>query len=438
MWRMAMAGATLLALAGGPTPAAGQVLGAPAGQVLGAPAGRASAVRSATTTVAATLTLAVPSKWVVAKAFSVGGVLAPTLADREVLIEELASGQWRRVASGRTDGLGKYNVRVAAASRPKTFTLRAHFTGDASPSVEPTPSVLASEAVSATRKVLVHYVTLRSVGDVNLGDGVATRMSHYGPDYPWRRVGSFLRAADIAFGNLECCISSRGSPEAKTYTFRGSRAALAKAASVGGLDVVSLANNHARDFGTGALVDTLKAVRWARIAEAGAGVDIAAAHKPAILTKDGLKVAFLAYSTIEDDRWGARAHTPGVASAFPVSRMRKEVAAARKKANVVVVSFHWGIQYVQSPEREQVMLGRAAIDAGARLVLGHHPHCLQPMTRYHGGLIAYSLGNFVFAPPSQDILKRTLVLSTALSGKGLASYSTKNALIVDAQPRFVR
>jgi hypothetical protein len=381
------------------------------------------------------LSLWAPARWVVAKSFVVNGGISPVLADREISIEELRSGAWSRVAGGRTDADGKYRVRVPAFPAPKTVSLRARFTGDESTTPEPTSGPLAS----VSRKVIVRYVTLRSVGDVNLGDGVATRLSSHGVDYPWRKVGAFLRAADIAFGNLECCISRRGTPQAKTYTFRGSPAALVAAGKKGGLDVVSLANNHARDFGVGAFKDTLKYLDRYRISHVGGGLDLARAHQPAILERDGLKVAFLAYSTIEDDRWGATKKVPGVASAFPVSRMRRDIAAARKGADLVVVSFHWGIELAPSPEREQISLGRAAIDAGAKIVLGHHPHRLQPMARYHGGLIVYSLGNFVFAPPSTtEVNKQTLVLTTLLSGKGLASYSTRKAYISDAQPHFVK
>lgn len=382
------------------------------------------------------LVFSAPARWVVGKRFALYGRLEPTMTGAAIGLYVRVPSGWRRVGTTATDARGRFRFGRLVA-RPGRVSHRVRFGGDTS--ATPSGPVTLTPSWSPPRSTLVRYVVLRAVGDVNLGDGPAVRMAAYGADYPWRRVGSYLRAADIAFANLECAVSGRGSPEAKKYTFRGSRSALRAARSVGGIDIVSLANNHTRDFGLVAFADTLDNLRRERLLWAGAGEDAHAAHQAASITKDGLSVAFLAYSTIEDDRWRATRTRGGVASAFPVSQMKRDVASAARRADVVVVSFHWGIELMTTPEAEQVMLGKAAVDAGADLILGHHPHCLQPIKRYRGRPIAYSLGNFVFAPPATpDINKRTLVLTADLSGRGVAAYRTRRAYIYDAQPRFAR
>lgn len=393
-----------------------------------APTGTPSPTSSPSPTPTVTsVQLAAPKRWVAAKAFIVKSVVVPRAAGVRVALLSFRGGGWVSVGTALTGGDGSVRFRRRIDS-PQRVRFRAR-----------TDDQTGTPVFSPTVAVQVRYVLLRAVGDVNLGDGPANRMAAYGAGYPWEKVGDYLRAADIAFANLECAVSNRGTPESKKYTFRGSPSALKAARTDGGIDVVSCANNHTRDFGTVALSDTLKYLKQFGIARAGAGKDLADAHAPAILTRDGLKVAFLAYSTIEDNLWGATASRGGVASAFPVSRMKKEIARAKKKADVVVVSFHWGIELAPSPEAEQVMLGKAAIDAGADVILGHHPHRLQKIVRYKRALLDYSLGNFVFAPPATpDVNKQTLVLSVDLSGRGFARYRTRKAYIANSQPYFTQ
>ena len=240
--------------------------------------------------------------------------------------------------------------------------------------------------------------TLACVGDVNLD--LDQFDLGYGYEYPWTAVAGPLQAADLAFANLECAVSYRGSPvPGKGFTFRGNPAAL-PAMRGAGFDVVSHANNHARDYGAEALLDTLFHLEANGIAHCGSGADHLQARTPAYLNAGGLRVAFLAYNDVNYYGWPAGPGYPGVADASEPGRIAAEVSAARQSSDLVVVSFHWGVEKEYNPTSRQRYLARLAVDHGADLVLGHHPHVIQGMELYKGRLIAYSLGNFVFNPGS--------------------------------------
>jgi poly-gamma-glutamate synthesis protein (capsule biosynthesis protein) len=209
-----------------------------------------------------------------------------------------------------------------------------------------------------------------------------------------------LASADLTVGNLETSISDEGTPAAKGYTFRAppqTAAALKDA----GFDVVSQANNHALDYGPVALADTRRLVEEQGILITGAGADLAQATQPAILERNGLRIAFLGFvdtaaeGSYNEADWAATATTPGVAWASTAA-ITEAVRAAKAEADVVVVMLHAGVEYATTPSASQQTFAEAAIDAGAALVLGAHPHVLQPVVPYHGGVIAYGRGNFVF------------------------------------------
>lgn len=232
----------------------------------------------------------------------------------------------------------------------------------------------------------------------SLGEGVR----QFGPLYPFEHVSEALRGADLAFVNLESPLSEGGAPAPKDFVFRGPPEA-AQGLAQAGIDIVSLANNHALDYGLRGLEETRAALETARVAYAGAGDNEAAARSPVIIERNGLRLAFLAYvntprdsvSGFDVSQTAATGDGPGVAWATPEA-VATDVAAATSQADVVIVSLHTGSEYQEPLSDLQVALAHAAIDAGARLVLGHHPHVLQGIERYGEGLIIYSLGNFVF------------------------------------------
>jgi poly-gamma-glutamate synthesis protein (capsule biosynthesis protein) len=275
--------------------------------------------------------------------------------------------------------------------------------------------------------VRVRPLVLAAAGDVNFGNGVLPLLHSYGYGYPWSSVGPLLRTADVATVNLECTLSERGSPvPGKPFTFRAPPAALSAAARLAGLDVVSLANNHSLDFGREAFADTRRAAHTAGIATAGGGASLRDARRPAVLVRGGLRIAFLAYSDIEPPSFFARAGTPGTAPADP-RHVAVDVRKAARRADLVVVWFHWGIERQTTPTARQAQLADAALSAGADVVLGAHPHVLQPVERRGRRLVAWSLGNFVFVPHSPGT-ERSGVLVVQLDANGVRSARLRPAL----------
>lgn len=238
-------------------------------------------------------------------------------------------------------------------------------------------------------------VQIVAVGDIMLGGTAAPELARFGYDYPFARVRDLLRRADVVFGNLEGPLTNRGTPAVKQYVFRSPPQYVAPALARAGFNAVSLANNHSMDYGVDGLRDTIAALTEAGIRHAGAGEDLAAAHQPAIITVGGVRVAVLAYSLTFPEEFWADDTRPGTAFGHEY-QVRADVAAAKKRADIVLVSFHWGREGTVEPRDYQRKLGHAAIEAGAAVVVGHHPHLLQGVERYRGGVILYSLGNFVF------------------------------------------
>jgi poly-gamma-glutamate synthesis protein (capsule biosynthesis protein) len=269
---------------------------------------------------------------------------------------------------------------------------------------------------------------------VNLGDGPGALIARYGPRYPWRFVGRGLRAADLTFGNLECAVSRRGHRLVKTYTFRGRPASLRAMARRGGFDIVNLANNHAGDFGDVALRDTLRFAHRFGIATTGAGRDAASAYAPTVVSKLGLRIAFVGFSDIQPFSFAAGPSDPGTAWAFP-RRIRRAVRRADRQADVVIATFHWGIEYSPFQDARQVALAQTALDAGATAVIGAHPHVPQPLVRKPRRVVAYSLGNFVFTP-GRPPGAATRILDLRLAAGRVARSHLRRGRIVGSRPVF--
>ncbi|MDP9373342.1 MAG: CapA family protein, partial [Chloroflexota bacterium] len=274
-------------------------------------------------------------------------------------------------------------------------------------------------------------ITLAAVGDIMLARSIGAALRSDPTDTPFAGVAKQLREADVTVGNLECALGAIGRPAPKSYTFLGP-AAGAPALADAGFDVLSLANNHSLDYGVGALRETLALLDGASVAHAGAGLDEGQAHRPARVTVKGLTLAFLAYVNVPVEssgydiaNWEAVGDEPGVAWARP-ARIAADVAAARGDADLVIVLLHSGEEEHETPNSVQRAAAYAAIDAGAALVLGHHPHVLQGVERYRGGLIAYSLGNFVFdgfeTPGIIDPGIQSAILTLTLTRDGVQSY----------------
>lgn len=261
-------------------------------------------------------------------------------------------------------------------------------------------------------------VTIAAVGDYNLDE----------PDNPERIFefsGDILRKADIAFCQIECPYSDKGSMNSN-----GPRGAInkdvgnLKAIPAVGFDIVSLAGNHLMDWGQDALLDCIQRLRNDGITVIGAGANIDEARKPAVLERDGIRIAFLTYCSVAPKGYYAAPGKAGVAPmrvithyepfeddqpgtpcdilTFPVQTdleaLLADVKAVRSKADVVILSLHWGVHGLPFKIADyQPVVAHAGLDAGADIVLGHHPHMLKGVEIYKGKVIFYSMGNFAYS-----------------------------------------
>ncbi|HZQ36187.1 MAG TPA: CapA family protein [Dehalococcoidia bacterium] len=284
-------------------------------------------------------------------------------------------------------------------------------------------------------------VTIDAMGDLMLARGVAAKVQQHGPGWPLGAVSERLRSADLRFANLEFALTNGGTQARKDYTFRAPPAEVDCLTSAG-INVIDLANNHVLDYGPQGLIDTLAALDGAGIAHAGAGTDGETAHAPVIVPVNGLRVAWLAYANVPDDSitgfkaqsLAAGPNTPGVAWGTP-DAIARDVVNAKQHADLVVVALHSGFEYTPQPNSIQTQLAHTAIDAGAALVLGAHPHVLQGLEFYHGGLIAYSLGNFVFDLDEADLAQYglpsvlSIILRVRLDASGVTGIEVYPAII---------
>ncbi|MDD5750369.1 MAG: CapA family protein [Candidatus Pacebacteria bacterium] len=240
-------------------------------------------------------------------------------------------------------------------------------------------------------------VSIIFVGDIMLSRGVAAKMKeHDDHSYPFLKVGDYLKSADFAFGNLETSLAAGREIGPDEMLFRADPE-LAAVLREFNFAVVSLANNHTMNFGEGALENTLINLLKAGVEYAGAGSSALEAYNPAIIQRNGLRFAFLAFtdSDVIPSSYFASTGTAGVAS-MDVDKMAKAVRSARQRADFVIVSMHSGTEYKDYPNDRQTSFARSAVEAGADLVIGHHPHVVQTAEIYKGKYIFYSLGNFVF------------------------------------------
>lgn len=266
-------------------------------------------------------------------------------------------------------------------------------------------------------------VEVIAVGDVMLGRDVAHEAAPLAAVAPW------LRAAGLTVGNLECVVGEEGLPRPGPYRLRAPLAAVATLRSAG-FDLLGLANNHALDYGPSGLAETASRLQRAGIDYVGAGPNAAAARQAVIREAGGLRLAFLAFNSVPDpdDKPGDGGWTP---SRWDQVEALAAIAASRAEADAVIVSMHWGYEYELRPDPAQRDAARALLDAGADLVIGHHPHVVQGTEALGGGFVAYSLGNLVF-DQQQGETREGLALRAFIDEGGLRAVQ---ALPLWAGPR---
>jgi poly-gamma-glutamate synthesis protein (capsule biosynthesis protein) len=242
-----------------------------------------------------------------------------------------------------------------------------------------------------------------AVGDVMLGWEVGRKIKKVGVGAPWTGVKRYFDEADLVVANLECVISNLGARWPSKLIHLRAPLKAAESLVAGGIDVVSVANNHALDFGREAFMDSVRRLDAQGIEHAGGGANADAAREPVIVEENGLKLAFLGYvlpfsskTTFNTREWQATASKAGL-TIGTADAVRQDVNRVKDSVDIVVVMVHGGLEGRGRPSAAQRTFANAALDAGASLVLGHHPHVLQGYAKRGDKLIAFSLGNFIFA-----------------------------------------
>jgi len=280
-------------------------------------------------------------------------------------------------------------------------------------------------------------VSLIFVGDIMLSRDVDKKMEIYGYDFPWENVREFIESGDIAFGNLETAITSGRDIDTHEMVFRADLEN-ARTLSGAGFDILSLANNHTMDFGAKGMKDTIQYLGEENILISGAGLE-PEAYEPVYIEKKGIKFAYLSYAStlFMSESRGAVQDAVGVAL-MDRKIMKRAVEEAAQNADIVIVSMHAGDEYEHESNEEQREFAHAAIEAGADLVIGHHPHVVQPVEEYMGKYIFYSLGNFIFDQMWSDETRQGLAIKVFFNQESLNRIELMPIIISDfCQPDII-
>ncbi|MEI6580948.1 MAG: CapA family protein [bacterium] len=263
-----------------------------------------------------------------------------------------------------------------------------------------------------------NFVTLLFGGDLMLDRGVKNSvMKNFNGDYSslFNNL-DILKKADITFANLEGPASDQGADRRNLYSFRMDTSII-PAISGAGINIVSLANNHMGDWGRNAFSDTLTGLKENEILYTGGGINSEEVEKPTIIEKYGMKIGYLAFSDTGPNWMKADEKTPGILLASN-PRFDEIITSASKQVDYLIVSFHFGEEYKTKHNERQQYLARRAIDNGAKIIIGTHPHVVEDTEVYKNGFIAYSLGNFIFDQYFSENTMQGMLLQIKLNRDG--------------------
>lgn len=279
-------------------------------------------------------------------------------------------------------------------------------------------------------------VSLSIVGDILMDSSVRAQINKNGIEYPWEMVKEYFQNDDITIGNLETSITTRGTKwEDKQFNFRSDPNNL-KAMKEASIDVLALANNHTLDYGYEGLLDTLTHLDKNDIKRAGGGKNKQEAMEGSIIEKNGLKIGVLSFSRVVPDvKWYATDKRPGIVGAYDphINEVIVRIEEMKKETDIVILSIHWGVELSEIPRKQEMDLGKKLIDAGADIIMGHHPHVLQGVEIYKGKPIFYSLGNFVFGTKN-ELTSNTMIGQINFIDKDIASIKIIPCSIIGGRP----
>jgi poly-gamma-glutamate capsule biosynthesis protein CapA/YwtB (metallophosphatase superfamily) len=397
------------------------------------------------------------------------GVARPAVAARLVLAadagqlaKDLAASR-KRLGFMRADQVGP-SVRALSWGSDALFGVGRVASIAAWPLIAHVP---ADSAPSATAYDPAAAWTMFAGGDIMLDRGVAktVKIDGRGVNFPfnggtaditghtccsqfgWKQpvvkrtgnagvVRALVKGADLAIANFENPAPNKFRWHTSGTVFSADPKLIDGLTNVG-IDYVSLGNNHIRDAGANGIIQTIANLEQRGIAWSGAGKNLAEARRPAILEAGGTKVAILGYDTIA--RYYAASATRAGSAQLTAPVVKADVAAARKAgADLVIVFPHWGTEYDATPFAGQQRLARAAVDAGADIVIGNHAHWAAAMEIYKGKPIWYALGNFVFDQTWSEPTMEGITLELTFVGKDLKQIRMRPHIILDkAQPNFM-
>ncbi|WP_321430912.1 CapA family protein [uncultured Methanolobus sp.] len=273
-----------------------------------------------------------------------------------------------------------------------------------------------------------NFVSLVAVGDIMLGDhpicighGVGSSLKCKEAGNLFSNVSHLLCKADITFGNLECILSDIdiNLKSLSSVSLRGAEKSIYELKSAH-FNVVSIANNHVLEHGEFSLKRSKKLLQQHGICAIGVAESKKESRKVFVMNIKGIRIGFLAYCLIRDKT--------AYCSVDNEKEIIDDVRNATSKVDILIVSMHWGDEFIRNPSPHQVELGHAIIDAGAKIILGHHPHVLQGVEEYNGGIIAYSMGNFVF-DMWQKKMRESMILQCEFSKDRILKYDIIPVLI---------
>jgi poly-gamma-glutamate synthesis protein (capsule biosynthesis protein) len=278
---------------------------------------------------------------------------------------------------------------------------------------------------------------LLAVGDVMLGRGVARNIHRYGQDYILACASLIKDSSQILAGNLESPVCTQEFTSQSPYRFKADPAAAGSILKKNWRGFLSVANNHALDCGLTGFNSSLSFLDSLEIPYSGVvkekresdSLPPKIVSRPAFLKIGKARVGYLAFC----QKYMVPATAQNVIAPADSATIVNSIREVADSCDVIVASFHWGYEYQQNPSKTQKYLGRLAIRHGARIVLGHHPHVLQGLEFYRGGIIAYSLGNFIF-DQKDSLANQSAILHVKMKGAELDSVWLEPVVIENKRP----
>ena len=261
-------------------------------------------------------------------------------------------------------------------------------------------------------------ITISIVGDILLSRNVKKVLNEYGKQYPYEKIKGEVLKDDITIANLECALTDNSNHALKKNRIvLGADRDNATYLKRGGIDVVSLANNHTMDYLPEGLQDTVQSLNDAKVGYVGVKNNSTAQIEPYIVEKKGIKVGVLGYNTFPPE--GLFYSDDDIRVLYArigyLEDMKIQISDAKKKCDFLIVYFHFGSEYYTKVSEEQKQYARTAVDSGADFVVGSHPHLLQGMEIYNDVPIYYSLGSCIFDDLSYPETNDSIILQIKLS-----------------------